>query len=349
MANGAFTRTEIDSQPQVWAAALDGFARQAHDLTEGLSAAARQIWLVTGCGSTHYASISAASVMRHHGINAWAFPAAEIVNFPTTLPRGAANLLAISRSGTTTETLWAVDHFRRSNPDGKIVAITTLPDTPLAQAANFVLSADAAQEQSVAQTRSFTSMYLLALCLASALSGDPQAFKRLQALPPALESLIWRAGSLPQQLGEDPSFERFFFLGGGPNYGLACEAMLKTKEMTRSWAEAFHPLEFRHGPMSVVDNHTLVVCLVSDSQMEGEIKVMRHMQRLGARILALVEDASKADFRGLEYVVELHSGLSEWERGPLYLPFVHWMDFYRTLARGLDPDNPVNLTQVVEL
>jgi fructoselysine-6-P-deglycase FrlB-like protein len=41
--------------------------------------------------------------------------------------------------------------------------------------------------------------------------------------------------------------------------------------------------------------------------------------------------------------------LNEWERGALYLPFIHWMDYYRTLAKGLDPDKPTNLTAVVEL
>lgn len=51
----------------------------------------------------------------------------------------------------------------------------------------------------------------------------------------------------------------------------------------------------------------------------------------------------------MEYVVELESGLNEWERGALYLPFIHWMDYYRTLAKGLDPDQPTNLTAVVEL
>ena len=125
--------------------------------------------------------------------------------------------------------------------------------------------------------------------------------------------------------------------------------MLKTKEMTRSWAEAFHPLEFRHGPMSVVDDNTLMVCLVSDSEQVAEARVVRDMQKLGARILVLTDDASRMDWSGIEYVVELRSGLNEWERGALYLPFIHWMDYYRTLAKGLDPDQPTNLTAVVEL
>lgn len=273
--------------------------------------------------------------------------AAFQVSWPCTIM--ARSSISISRSGTTTETLWALEQFRKLSPSGKVVTITTQPESPLASSADYLLSADAAQEQSVAQTRSFTSMFILSQCLGGILAGDEAVVERLQKLPPALESLIDRSGALAKTLGEDDSLQRFFFLGGGPNYGLACEAMLKTKEMTRSWSEAFHPLEFRHGPMSVVDDHSLVVCFVSDSEQEAEVRVVRDMQKLGARILVLTEDASQADWSGIEYVVELKSGLKEWERGALYLPFIHWMDYYRTLAKGLDPDQPTNLSAVVEL
>ncbi len=349
MTNGVFTRSEIEKQSEAWAETLAGFSRQKKSLAQALSGAGKQAWLATGCGSTHYAAIGAAALLRHLGVAAWAYPAAEIVHFGDTLPRDGANLLAISRSGTTTETLWAVDRFRKRYPGGKVVSITTQSESPLAKASDLVLSADPARELSVAQTRSFTSMFILSQCLAGVLGGGPGLASRLARLPATLDRLIKRSADLPRQIGEDSSLQRFFFLGGGPYYGLACEAMLKTKEMTRSWAEAFHPLEFRHGPMAVVDDHSLVACLVSDSEQEAEVRVARDMQKLGARILVLTDDASRADWTGMEYVVELQSGLNEWERGALYLPFIHWMDYYRTLARGLDPDQPTNLTAVVEL
>jgi glucosamine--fructose-6-phosphate aminotransferase (isomerizing) len=349
MANGIYTHNEIEKQSSAWRSTLASFSQQEKTLTSALSGSRQRSWLVTGCGSTHYVSLSAAAILRRIGVSAWAYPAAEIVHFPEMLPHGETNLLAISRSGTTTETLWAVEQFRKLYLTGKIVAITTQPDTPLAKSADYLLAAEEAKELSVAQTRSFTSMFILSQCLAGVLAGDSGLVDRLQTLPTALDALVARYDNLPLELGQDDSLQRFFFLGGGPNYGLACEAMLKTKEMTRSWAEAFYPLEFRHGPMSVVNDQTLIVCLVSDSEHEAEARVLRDMQKLGARILVLTEDVSKTDWSGMDYVVELQSGLNEWERGALYLPFIHWMDYYRTLAKGLDPDLPTNLTAVVEL
>lgn len=76
-------------------------------------------------------------------------------------------------------------------------------------------------------------MFLLSQCLAARLAGDDGLVGRLQKLPSALERLIEHSGDLPRELGKDDRSQRFFFLGGGSNYVLACEATLKTKEMTR--------------------------------------------------------------------------------------------------------------------
>lgn len=349
MTFGLFTRAEIDSQPNVWQSTLETFTRQQPDLYSAARKLAAQNYIVTGCGSTHYLSHSITSFYRNLGLSAIALPAAEIVYFPESLPRGNTTLIAISRSGTTTETLWALDRYRKQYPHGSVIAITTMPDSTLAQEADLVLAAPGAKEKSVAQTRSFTSMYLLAQALGGVLVGNDQIFDTLIKLPGLLVANLERAGDLPYQIGNDLSLNRFFFLGGGPLYGLANEAMLKTKEMTCSWADAYHPLEFRHGPMSVINDESLVVGFLSDSQRLAEISVLQDMKKLGAKVLALADDASSADYDGLDFIIQLKTGLTVWERGILYLPTIQWIAFHRALAKGLDPDRPVNLSAVVEL
>jgi glucosamine--fructose-6-phosphate aminotransferase (isomerizing) len=229
------------------------------------------------------------------------------------------------------------------------VTVTTVPDSSLAQRADVVLAAPDAREESMVQTRSFTSMFLLAQAFASRLAGEHGTVEALRTLPDTLSSLIERVGDLPREIGADLSLQRFFFLGGGPLYGLAGEAMLKTKEMTLSWSEAYHPLEFRHGPMSVVNDATLVVGFVSDSGLAAERQVLRDMQALGARTLVLTEDTSPFEGSGANYVVELRSGHDTWKRAVLYLPLIQWIAYHRALAKGLDPDHPTNLKAVIEL
>jgi glucosamine--fructose-6-phosphate aminotransferase (isomerizing) len=349
MTKGEATWQEIFSQPRVWRATLETSAADRAALEGFLDQVEFDQILVVGCGSTHYLAQSAAAMIAHRaGIPARALPASELWLFPAAFALDRTLLLAVSRSGTTTETLWALDRFRELG-GGPVLAVTCYPESPLAQRADFALVAPDARERSVAQTRSFTSMLLLTQALAAILAGDEGMLERLGQLPDALENMVERLEDLPQRLGEDRDIERLFFLGGGPLYGLASEAMLKTKEMSLSYAEAYYPLEFRHGPMSMVDGHTLVVGLLSDAGLAQEVRVLEDMQRLGGRTLALAEDAAALSGWRPDHAVELRSGLDEWERGPLYLPVVQRLAFHRAVAKGLDPDRPHNLTAVVEL
>lgn len=350
MEKGAFTRSEIASQPTVWEATWDGISAQKEALQQQLAGLRERPFVVTGCGSTYYLALHTASVLRSVGINAWAFPASELVFFPMQhLPKDFV-LLTISRSGTTTETLWAMDAYRKAVPaNSKIITITCVPETPMIEKSDVVLISPAAQEVSVAQTRSFCSMVIMGQMLAGLLTGDDARLQRLRGLPQVLEALLAQSGARFEALGNDLTIDRIFYLGSGPFYGIASECMLKTKEMTCSWAEVYHVMEFRHGPMSVVAPSALVVGLISDSAAKDEIRVLSEMKAKGARTLAFCEQRGALDWSGVDDVIEVHSGLSEWERAVVYLPLVQWFAFYRSLAKGLDPDAPVNLTQVVRL
>jgi glucosamine--fructose-6-phosphate aminotransferase (isomerizing) len=77
--------------------------------------------------------------------------------------------------------------------------------------------------------------------------------------------------------------------------------------------------------------------------------VLEDVQKLGARILVLTEDTAAFSCRWADHVVELHSSLNEWERVPLYLPVLQRLAYHRAVAKGLDPDHPLNLSAVVEL
>jgi glucosamine--fructose-6-phosphate aminotransferase (isomerizing) len=149
-----------------------------------------------------------------------------------------------------------------------------------------LLLSEFAQEKSVAQTRSFTSMAIMAQVLAANLADDHARVAALMRLPGVLTKFLARVANLPEALGSDLSLDRFFYLGNDAFYGLACEAMLKTKEMTASWSEAYHVLEFRHGPMSVVAPSTLVAGMISDLAAPDEISVLRQMKGLGGQTLA---------------------------------------------------------------
>jgi glucosamine--fructose-6-phosphate aminotransferase (isomerizing) len=233
---------------------------------------------------------------------------------------------------------------KRKGPD--VLCVSVYPHCELIRNASYSLVALEAEEKSVAQTRSFTSMFLLTQAAAYLASGNDKALADLQFLPDRFQPLVDRYEALSRQLAEEPRLNQFIFLGSGWNFGLACEAMLKMKEMSLSPSEAFHFLEFRHGPKSMVTPGTLIVGLLSDAAYEQEIKVLEEMHALGATVLAFVDKDKGVP---ADYVVELQSGLPDLSRAVLQLPFLQLMAFYRAMDKGLNPDQPANLEAVVRL
>ncbi len=351
-AGGQHTLSEITHQQEAWESALRAVGANADALCGLWQSRAWREVLFVGCGSTHYLSRAAADLLASHaGIPAKGIPASELLLYPDAVLAARAGaepplLVAISRSGRTTETVQAIDVYRR-RAGGAVVALTVYPNTPMTGAANMALIAKEAHEESVAQTRSFASMYLLACGVVGVLGKDQDYFAQLRRLPDRAEALLGEAGEMTEAIGADMTLERFFFLGGGLRYGLAREAMLKMKEMSLTYAEAFHFMEFRHGPMSMVDDRTLVVGLVAESTQAHEVAVLREMQALGAHVLALSEGGN-LELPGARQIA-LRGGVEESALGVLYLPPLQLIAYHRALKKGLNPDRPTNLEAVVIL
>ncbi len=342
---GQHTLAEIVSQPDVWAAALEQLTGQAQSIQAAWRAAAPRQVLVTGCGSTYYLAQIAAALIQHlTGLPARGVPASEIALHPdqTVGDPGQTLLLAISRSGTTTETAAALDQFRRLG-GAQVWGITCYDGTPVAAETDFALLLEMAQEQSVAQTRSFSTMLLAAQAVAAAAGGHDLA--PLTALPAAGRRLLETTYGLATQWGTQAGLEKFFFLGSGLLYGLACEAMLKMKEMSITHSEAFHVLEFRHGPKSMIDDTACVVGLLSRRTFDHEAAVIHEMASMGGTTLALVPGTRSAG----HITVHLPEDLPDWAMPPLYLPILQTMAHARAVGKELDPDAPRNLTAVVYL
>jgi glucosamine--fructose-6-phosphate aminotransferase (isomerizing) len=161
------------------------------------------------------------------------------------------------------------------------LAITNYGEEPLAGLGDLALVIPAGQEHSVAQTRSFASMYLAAAAFAMVAGGQTTLLKQIQALPVIGQRLIARYADLARQAGENLLTDRFYFLGSGCRYGLACEVNLKMKEMTLTPANPFISGISPCGPMSMVSPNTLIVGLLSERNRVHEQAVLDEMDALG--------------------------------------------------------------------
>lgn len=225
---------ELASQPPLW--------RKAAELAvTGADALPRrgQRVAVVGCGTSLYMAQTYAALREASGHGETdAFPASEMP------ARRYDAVVALTRSGTTTEVVDLLTRLRGTVPT---TVLTADPDTPVMDVADRALVLDVADERSVVQTRSATCALVL---LRAHLGLD------VDALVADGEAAL--ADELPAGAVERTQFT---FLGTGWTVGLANEAALKLREAALAWAESYPGMEYRHGPISVSDERSVVWAL----------------------------------------------------------------------------------------
>src|SRR5690606_8498917 len=288
------TEREIRSQPDVWARA----AAAAADGAPVLGRPGERV-LVLGCGTSAFVAETLAVLRERagHGETDAAYAS------QWTPGRAYDRVVVISRSGTTSEVLEALAQV----PEGtRTAAVVGVAGTPVAEAADEVLVLDFADEESVVQTRFPTAVLVLAR---TGLGED---------LAPAIEQA---RAALDAPLAVDvTAYDHFVFLGRSWTRGLAQEAALKIREAAQAWSESYPALDYRHGPVAVAGERSLVTLFG-----EADATLTADVERTGATV-------RHDDLDPLVQLVQAQRLAVEVAR-----------------ARGLDADTPRHLTRSVVL
>ncbi|MFH8249572.1 SIS domain-containing protein [Microbacterium sp. B2969] len=217
------TEREIASQPSCWSRAIE-----LAPAFESVLPQAGETVAVVGCGTSWFIAQAYATLRENLGLGVTdAFAASH-------MPAGRTydRILAITRSGTTTEVL---DLMKATS--ARTVVITGDPTSPAPAIADDAIVLDFADETSVVQTRFATTALMLLRAhlgedLAAVIADGERAI-----IDPIDDALI--------------TAEQFTFLGQGWAYGLAREAALKMREAAGAWTESYLAMEYRHGPISI--------------------------------------------------------------------------------------------------
>lgn len=253
----SYLTDEIASQPECWSAAIDLVASPA---TAGTLPVPGERVAVVGCGSSLNVARAYAMLRETAGHGPTdAYPASEVLT-----SRHYDHMLFISRTGTTSEVLSAL----RQAPSGIITtSLTADRSASLALETSNLVLLDFANERSVVSSRFITS----AIVLLRAHLGQDVSF-----LPAAATAELAR----PEPAGL-AGHEEYTFLGSGWASFVADEAALKLREASQTWAESYPAMEYRHGPISVSDENTVVWAI-------GEIpaSLAADAARTGATVVA---------------------------------------------------------------
>lgn len=226
--SGAHMEAELRSQPETWATAAG-----LRDEQSSLPAPGQRV-AVVGCGTSWFMAQAYAALREGagHGVTD-AFAASEA----PLLDRDYDAIVALTRSGTTTEVLELLDAVRTTGLRARTIGVVGDPQTPLVDLVDTAIRLPFADEQSVVQTRFATTT--LALVRAS-LGHD---------LGPAIDQA---AAVLEEDIDDElVTAGQYAFLGAGWTVGLAHEAALKMREASQSWTESYPAKEYRHGPIAI--------------------------------------------------------------------------------------------------
>jgi glucosamine--fructose-6-phosphate aminotransferase (isomerizing) len=277
--------------------------------------------VVVGCGTSYYLAQSMACSYNAAGQRAIAVPGAEWARRPESYlaDMDGVLVLGLSRSGTTTETVQAVQMSRaRGWPT---FALSCEAGSEILLAAERGLHVPTDGREGIVMSVSASLMLLAGLRLGGITVPDAVVAEAEAALAAV-------AGAAPLLRGRT----HFVYLGAGANYGIATEGGLKLQEMSISYSQSFHPLEYRHGPISLIDDRSLVVMVYSDT-VEEEAKVVADVQAKGARVIGFGGPGDiRIDATGLAC-----------------LPALQMLGEMVALQKGINSESPRHLTKVVVL
>jgi glucosamine--fructose-6-phosphate aminotransferase (isomerizing) len=281
-----------------------------------------------GCGTSYNLAATLAVLANGQGRPAIAVPGGEWLERPASYwpDWRKAHVVALSRSGETTETVAAAKASRAAGIS--VTAITCEKQSDITRNCDRLVFAETHPAEGIVMTSSASLMLLLGLQLL----GYPIDGSLIETAQTLLESFD---AQVPSRLG---GRSHFVFLGGGALYGIALEASLKLQEMSQIYTQAFHPLEYRHGPISLMDERTVAIILYGEAQL-AEAKLAREMSDKGALVIGF---GGPGD---LSLPVPIASPL----KGLVALPALQLLGERAAQARNIDTVAPRHLTKVVTL
>jgi glucosamine--fructose-6-phosphate aminotransferase (isomerizing) len=287
--------------------------------------------------SDHAAHFMAYLIMARLGRLVTSLPMSVITLYQSQIDCRGLVSFAFSQSGQSPDLVAPTRFFR----DGGATAAAFVNDaeSPLAEAAEWLLPLHAGAETSVAATKSFIAQLVAGARLVAAWEDDLVLQAALAALPGVLSRAAhadWSAAVHALQHAD-----RLFVIGRGTGLPIALEAALKFKETCAIQAEAFSGAEVQHGPMALIDEgYPLLVFAPRGPAQAGLLVLADEMRGRGARVLL----AAPAGTRGADLAIVETASV---ELDPVSaIQSFYPMAEALARARGLDPDKPRHLAKV---
>jgi glutamine---fructose-6-phosphate transaminase (isomerizing) len=255
-----------------------------------------------------------------------------------------ALVIGISQSGATEDVVAVVREARRQG--AATLAITNHAESALGDAAEHVLDVQAGEESAIAATKTYTATLLAVAMLSAGLAKDGERFAALETVPDLAARMLDEDLRIQRMVERYRYISQCVVLGRGYNYATAYEWALKLKELASIGAEPYSSVDFRHGPIALVENGFPVLAVVPSGQVSAEmVALLRSLvEERKAELVAISDEQGALELA--KGPIPLPAGIPEWVTPMVCIIPAQLFMFSITRARGLDPEKPRGLTKV---
>jgi glucosamine--fructose-6-phosphate aminotransferase (isomerizing) len=344
---------EIHEQP-------DAFKKILTDTRDAIRNVALSAWkkkrvntfYLAGCGSSYYAAMIPSFYYEHYlALDAVAMPSSEFVWYTPKPNVNSPILIALSRSGKTSETVGATRKAKKAGIP--TVAVTFDQESTMAKECDYSFDLGVSTDESVIMTKTFTSSALSSFLLGTEfarLRGEPplkDAEDELSRLPDDAKDVLRSAESQAKKAVEAAGgISRYIYLGSGACYPACLEGALKLRETSYTASEAYHSMEIRHGPFAELQEGIQVFAIVPrDNAVAQHLTLLKEIDATGATVIP-ISDAPEI-VGSFENSIWMPQSISSTFSALLYMIPMQLFAYYYTVHKGLNPDKPRNLSRYV--
>jgi glutamine---fructose-6-phosphate transaminase (isomerizing) len=336
---------EIRETPDVLAEQLERNASTIQALAGAIRERQPRFAMTIARGSSdHAANFAQYALETQLGLPTASAAPSVVTVYDARLKLEGALVLAISQSGQSPD---VVHTLRAARASGALtVAIVNAPNSPLEDAAEFVLPMRAGAERAVAATKSFIASVFAPLALIAELANSSELKTALERLPDVLRATMPLEDIAHDRAERYRYAEEMVTLARGLHYPMAREAALKLKETCVMSAEAFSAAEFAHGPIILIEPGFPVLAFQArDATAQGTLERYQELRARGAELILVGHDVSN-----LGATISLPTpatGHDLTDPIPAMLA-AYFFAAHLSLAKGLDPDAPRSLSKVTK-
>lgn len=354
-----FMIKEIHEQPR---AVQDTINSIVHDgkidfsesgLTDDMIRSLEQVYIVA-CGSAYHVGVAIQYVMEDLAhIPVRIDIASEFRYRKLTLAKNSM-VIIISQSGETADSLAAL---REAKAQGvPTLGIVNVVGSSIAREADHVIYTIAGPEIAVATTKAYSTQlivgYLVSMKFAHVRGEIDDArlqslTEELQSLPRKIERILEDKDRIQWFATKFANIHTAFFIGRGIDYAISLEGSLKIKEVSYVLTEAYAAGELKHGTISLIENKTLVICILTQTELyEKMISNMAECKSRGAYLMGLTNYGNYNVEDTADFTVYIPKTDDHFTASLAVVP-LQLMGYYLSITKGLDVDKPRNLAKSV--